>query len=195
MKRCLRVVHLSASAQAIPNASFEANSFTNFPGYVSTNGSIAGWTASPANRDGLNPTTNSPIANNGAIPNGTNVAFTQSRGDLSTLPNTTTGLTVGNRHRVIFRANSRSGVGLTTNSTWSLKGGAFVSFKSSLTAIVIAQTTPAASMACSRTRTCCCIRKLGPRSRRTRSAPLPYSCFGVTNDLPAANFRTGVRRP
>lgn len=140
MKRCLRVVHLSASAQAIPNASFEANSFTNFPGYVSTNGSIAGWTASPANRDGLNPTTNSPIANNGAIPNGTNVAFTQSRGDLSTLSNTTTGLTVGNRHRVIFRANRRSGVGLTTNSTWSLKGGAFVSFKSSLTAIVIAQT-------------------------------------------------------
>jgi hypothetical protein len=33
-----------ASAQTISNPSFEANSFTNWPGYISSNSAIVGWT-------------------------------------------------------------------------------------------------------------------------------------------------------
>src|SRR4051812_23812877 len=69
-----------AVGQTIPNPSFESNAvFTNFPGYVSGNASITGWTTNNPPRAGLNPgTTFSPFADNGAIPNGARVAFVQS---------------------------------------------------------------------------------------------------------------------
>ena len=37
----------SLSAQTIPNPGFETDSFTVFPGYVSGNGPITGWTGGP----------------------------------------------------------------------------------------------------------------------------------------------------
>ena len=91
------------------NPSFEANSFTVFPGYVSGNGgnnAIVGWTAS--GRAGLNPASGSPFANNGAIPNGSQVAFIQNAPDSSlsaVIPN----LTIGQAYKVNFRVNARGG--------------------------------------------------------------------------------------
>src|SRR5262245_47441575 len=60
---------------AIPNPSFEANTFTNFPGYVSVNTAITGWTVSNPSHVGLNPSGGNPFANTGTVPAGTNVAF------------------------------------------------------------------------------------------------------------------------
>ena len=93
-----------ASAQTIPNPSFEANSFTNYPGYISVNVPIIGWTSGDTNRAGLNPVTTggppNPFADNGAIPNGTNVAFIQSLGGISSLSTVLSNLTVV--HRMIY---------------------------------------------------------------------------------------------
>ncbi|MBC8096476.1 MAG: right-handed parallel beta-helix repeat-containing protein, partial [Akkermansiaceae bacterium] len=117
-------------AQTIPNPSFESNTFTVYPGYVSDNTAITGWTASPADRVGLNPASGNPFADNGVPPHGANVAFVQSTGSGSTLSTTITGLTSGAPYRVSFRANSRSQV-VAPNPSWSLNGGAFVPFTAS----------------------------------------------------------------
>jgi hypothetical protein len=72
---------LAASAQTISNPSFEANSFTNGSGTIAANGPIVGWTATDTNRAGLNPvsggTDHNHCADNGAVPDGANVAFIQ----------------------------------------------------------------------------------------------------------------------
>jgi hypothetical protein len=103
----------SALGQTIPNPSFEANTFTISPGYISVNTPITGWTASPTDEVGLNPAGGSPFADNGAIPDGNNVAFIQagSTNDPSagTLSTTISGLTVGTTYKVTLRANARSG--------------------------------------------------------------------------------------
>ena len=67
-----------AVAQTISNPSFEENSFAVAPGYISANAAIPGWTASNTGRVGLNPANGTPSADNGAVPNGANVAFIQS---------------------------------------------------------------------------------------------------------------------
>ena len=103
-----------ALGQTIPNPSFEANSFTTYPGYISVNAPITGWTANPADEVGLNPAGGqSPFADNGAIPDGTNVAFIQAgsavdsqQGSLST---TISALTIGTTYKVTVRANARGG--------------------------------------------------------------------------------------
>jgi hypothetical protein len=95
---------------AIPNPSFEANSFTVYPGYCSNNTLITGWTASATNLIGLNPAGSSPFANNGAVPNGNNVAFIQSTAGVTNyLATTVVGLTPGVRYAVACRINSRAG--------------------------------------------------------------------------------------
>ncbi len=131
---CLLVLLACATgrghAQTIPNPSFEANTFTVFPGYISSNTAITGWSASPANRVGLNPAASSPFANNGATPAGTNVAFVQSTGAGSSLGTTITGLLPGAIYQVTFRANCRSGFAV-PNPTWSLNGGSFAGFTAS----------------------------------------------------------------
>lgn len=106
---------LAASAvfgQTIPNPSFEADTFTVFPGYISGNTAITGWTGTPADRVGLNPSGGSPFANNGTIPDGNQVAFIQCNvsdpGTPSTLSTTISGLTPGTTYRVTFRANART---------------------------------------------------------------------------------------
>ena len=100
-------------AQTIPNPSFETDTFTTFPGYISLNAPITGWTANPADEVGLNPAGGSPFADNGAIPDGNNVAFIQagSASDPSpgTLSTTISGLTVGTTYKVTLQANARGG--------------------------------------------------------------------------------------
>ena len=106
----------AALGQTIPDPSFETDTFTVSPGYVSEQPSaaITGWTANPTDQAGLNPAGGlSPFANNGIIPDGKNVAFIQSGGDPSfaqtTLSTTISGLTVGTTYKVTFRANASSG--------------------------------------------------------------------------------------
>jgi len=98
--------------QSIPNPSFEANSFTVLPGYISSNAPITGWTGTPTERVGLNPSGGSPFADNGAIPAGNNAAFLQANvtdpGTPSTLSTTIGGLSVGTKYTVTFRANART---------------------------------------------------------------------------------------
>lgn len=98
-------------AQTIPNPSFEVDTFTTFPGYISGagNGPITGWTGLPVSRVGLNPAGSSPFADNGAVPDGANVAFVQNGDGTSTLSTSIGGLTAGQRYRVLFRINARGG--------------------------------------------------------------------------------------
>ncbi len=122
----LAAANRSAPAQAIPNAGFEANTFTVWPGYASGNGGVInGWTASAATRVGLNPANGSPFADNGATPQGANVAFLQFVSSLST---TIAGLTEGDTYRVTFRANSRGAPYAAPSATCSLNGGAAAGF-------------------------------------------------------------------
>ena len=98
----------SSPAQTITNPSFEADTFTAFPGYYTQagNGPITGWTASGG--AGLNPAAGSPFADNGAIPAGSQVAFIQNSPS-SSLSTVISGLTVGLTYKVNFRVNARSG--------------------------------------------------------------------------------------
>jgi hypothetical protein len=102
-------------AQTITNPGFEANSFTIFPGYIdgspaqAPNGPITGWTGTPVSRTGLNPAGSSPFADNGIIPEGTNVAFIQAgTSGVASLESTVTGLQIGTKYNVSFRVNARS---------------------------------------------------------------------------------------
>lgn len=115
-------------AQVIPNPSFEADTFTVYPGYSGANGGITGWSGGSA---GLNPSSGSPFADNGVIPHGANVAFIQSSGSSDErLTTTITGLTPGVVYEVSFRSNSRAGTAA-PDASWSLNGEAFVPFTSS----------------------------------------------------------------
>lgn len=97
--------------QTIPNPSFEADTFTVWPGYISGNAPITGWTANVDTRAGLNPAAGTPFADNGTIPQGSNVAFIQSDegGAGVTLGTTISGLTAGTTYKLAFRANARGG--------------------------------------------------------------------------------------
>lgn len=100
---------LTAGAQpVIPNPSFEADTFTVFPGYVSGNAPITGWESGDPARSGINPGGGSPFADNGTIPNGSQVAFIQNSPS-STLSANISGLTVGTTYKVSFRVNARTG--------------------------------------------------------------------------------------
>lgn len=95
-----------ARSQTISNPSFEANSYAVAPGYVSDNSPITGWTVDVPTGAGLNPAGGtSQFADNGAIPDGQNVAFIAGGTTLST---TITGLTVGKVYKVTFQANATS---------------------------------------------------------------------------------------
>jgi Immunoglobulin domain/Immunoglobulin I-set domain len=101
----------SAFAQTIPNPSFEADTYTVFPGYISGNGGVlTGWTANNNDRAGINPGGGTPFADNGTIPDGANVAFIQSgTAGGTTLSTAISGLTAGQVYKVSFRCNARNG--------------------------------------------------------------------------------------
>ena len=87
------------------NPSFEADTFSVFPGYVSGNGPITGWNALGGH--GVNPGVGfSPFADNGAIPHGTKVAFMQADGPMT---QRVTGFTPGATYYVHYYENSRGG--------------------------------------------------------------------------------------
>lgn len=100
----------AASAQTISNPSFETDTFTTFPGYVSNNTAITGWYGEPTTNIGLNPAAGSPFADNGTIPQGVNAAFIQKgAGPTQTFLETDiTGLTIGVQYKVTFRMNART---------------------------------------------------------------------------------------
>ncbi|HVY68652.1 MAG TPA: immunoglobulin domain-containing protein [Verrucomicrobiae bacterium] len=105
------------------NPSFETDLFQAWPGYIADNnpGSanapggpnvpITGWTSSDETRSGLNPISDgeSPFADNGAIPNGKQVAFLQAIGATTSLSQTVTGLTAGSRYYFHYYENARGG--------------------------------------------------------------------------------------
>ncbi|MBN8249692.1 MAG: hypothetical protein J0L84_19910, partial [Verrucomicrobia bacterium] len=96
----------TSRGQTIPNPSFEENTFTVFPGYISENGEVAGWTTDAPGLTGLNPAGGeSFFANNGAIPDGVNVAFVSGG---STLGTTISGLTAGKNYTLTLRVNASS---------------------------------------------------------------------------------------
>lgn len=130
--------------QTIPNPSFEANSFTVAPGFISDNTPITGWTASPGTAAGLNPAGGTNVyADNGAIPDGTNVAFLQAGG--TTLGATLTGLTVGTTYKVTFRANATAGQ--TPNVTVSMDSAQAFPLTTALTVYSVGSTNPYAWLA------------------------------------------------
>lgn len=87
------------------NASFEADTFAAWPGYVNANGPITGWASMGGH--GINPAGgSSPFGDNGAIPHGTQIAFMQAEGALSQVIN---GLVVGERYYVQYWENARTG--------------------------------------------------------------------------------------
>jgi len=90
--------------QTIPNPSFEANGFSVAPGYISDNTQITGWTTDNPSGAGLSPAGgDTTFANNGTVPNGTNVAFITGGTTLST---TITGLTTGKVYKVTLQSNA-----------------------------------------------------------------------------------------
>jgi len=97
-------------AQTILNPSFELDTFNTWPGYISVNSPITGWSGSPPNQVGINPAGGqSPFANNGAIPDGSKVAFIQSQaGSPATLSTVISDLIPGQRYTVRFRFNART---------------------------------------------------------------------------------------
>jgi len=86
----------------IENPSFEGNSISTWPGY----GSIMGWTGTDS--IGINPVIggDTPFADNGAIPDGSQVGFIQRQNSAST---TITRLRPGTYYSVSIRTNQRNG--------------------------------------------------------------------------------------
>jgi hypothetical protein len=111
------------------NHGFEASGFTASQGNVAAKeGNIPGWTLSNPSAAGLD-VQGGVVANNGAVPNGVNVAFVRSRnGEAATLETSIANLIPGRRYRVGFRANSREGGG-EPSPQWSINGGDFHPFK------------------------------------------------------------------
>lgn len=95
---------LSASAQPIIiNASFEIDEVPPGPGY----GTITGWTPDGGMDGGCGINTfGMPFAGNGAVPDGTKVAFLQSNGTLS---QNVSGFRAGAQYWLTYRENARQG--------------------------------------------------------------------------------------
>jgi hypothetical protein len=117
---------------AIPNPSFEQNSFTNpANASIASNVAINGWTTNDTANVGQNPSGGvSEEADNGTVPNGTRVVWIRSAASVTTTFSTTiSGLVVGRHYRVQFRANQRTGAA--PSPSISLNGGARVRFTAS----------------------------------------------------------------
>lgn len=94
----------------IDNGSFEADTFSVFPGYASGNGgSITAWSSDDFTRVGINPSSGSPFADNGVIPDGLNAGFIQNSGGTGYLRANVLNLSAGQRYRLSYRYNARNG--------------------------------------------------------------------------------------
>ena len=98
-----------ANAATVSNPSFETDTFTVFPGYSSNNGPVTGWTQTAPTQQGINPGGGSPFANNGTIPDGTQVGFIQTNSNSNSYTNSITGLTPGQQYQLAYRVNARNG--------------------------------------------------------------------------------------
>ena len=98
-----------SEAASISNPSFELDTFTVFPGYISGNAPVSGWTESTATQQGINPGGGSPFANNGTIPDGSQVGFIQTNSNTNSFSNTITDLIPGQQYQLSYRVNARSG--------------------------------------------------------------------------------------
>src|ERR1700722_17503421 len=121
-----------ARAQSFHNPSFEPDHYINGVGYAFQNTDvIQGWIISDDQHIGLNiGGSNNPtlFANNGAIPDGTNVAFIQCNNAVTnSLSTTISSLVPGMAYQVTFRANCRQGYA-PPMASWSLNGGPPVPF-------------------------------------------------------------------
>lgn len=98
---------VAGNAQVIPNPSFEANQFFSPTGLVADNGDISGWAVSDSESVGLSTdSTIAPqLADNGMVPDGSQVAFIQVGGSTNSLRTTITGLLPNLNYRVGFRYN------------------------------------------------------------------------------------------
>ncbi|MGV3772376.1 MAG: immunoglobulin domain-containing protein [Verrucomicrobiales bacterium] len=96
---------LHTQAQTVVNPSFEDDTFDVWPGYVSGNFPITGWTS--AGGAGINPAGgSSPFGNNGAVPDGAKVAFIQEDSFLSQL---VSGFVPEDDYYITFFENARGG--------------------------------------------------------------------------------------
>ncbi len=91
-------------APVVVNPSFEADNFTVFPGYVSGNGPITGWTS--LGNHGVNPGSfGGPFSDNGAIPDGAKTAFLQGNGVMSQV---ISGFSIGSTYQIRYAENARN---------------------------------------------------------------------------------------
>jgi len=101
------------AAALVQNPSFEAETFTNNPGTISTNAAISAWQAFENGSPGAEGFIgiNSPggvevFSNNGLVPDGANVAFI--RGGPRSLRQEVSGFVPGERYSVRYRENGRA---------------------------------------------------------------------------------------
>lgn len=95
------------AASLVLNPSFEAETFTNNPGTISTNTTITSWATADAGFVGINtPGGVEAFSNNGIVPDGGNVAFI--RGGPRSLTQDIVGLVPGDRYIVRYRENGRA---------------------------------------------------------------------------------------
>ena len=94
---------IAGSPVTLVNPSFEADTFTVWPGYAGAgNGAITGWSGG----GGINPVSGmNPFADNGQVPDGNQVAFMQGDGSLS---QTIGGFTVSAPYYLRYRENARN---------------------------------------------------------------------------------------
>ncbi|MGI9239769.1 MAG: lamin tail domain-containing protein, partial [Verrucomicrobiales bacterium] len=101
------------AATLVQNPSFEAETFKNNPGTISTNTPISAWQSLEDNSPGAEgfigintPGGIEPFSNNGLVPDGTNVAFI--RGGPRALRQAVAGFVTGGRYTVRYRENGRA---------------------------------------------------------------------------------------
>lgn len=103
------------TALPVVNPSFEEDAFSTSPGHIADagNGTITGWTASDPSRAGLNPANGtSSYANNGAVPNRSQVAFLRSDASAPVTLSSDQGLInleSGKSYALCFQVNAQAG--------------------------------------------------------------------------------------
>lgn len=93
------------SSNMVQNGSFEDSACEGGVGYSSSLDAITDWTGNTLNKFGLNTAQYNPFADNGTIPDGTNVLFLQNGGAIS---QTIDGFQAGTTYMLTYYENSRA---------------------------------------------------------------------------------------